>query len=452
MRIAVIGGGFTGLSAAYYLSKQGHSVTVFEKENHLGGLAGGFRPPAVGWDWPLEKSYHHLFTNDHAILGLINELGLSGKLIIKRPVTANLLPRLLTGNVGRFSQNDKRIAGPGKTAQIACPLITQLDSPVHLLRFPGLSMTDKLRTGALVAFCKVYPFWQTLEGVTAKDFFIKFGGSAGWEKIWAPMMNGKFGKYENTIAASWLWARIHKRTPSLCYITGGFAALIDALAGAIKINGGSIQTGVTVSAFSQKDSQFCIHNSQFNSVLFTTPTPVAVKLISQLPTTHYPLPATQPIPHLYAQTLILETDKPILRDVYWLSVNDRTFPFLAVVAHTNFMDKKHYGNRHLTYIGNYLPDSHPYLSMTKEQLLKLFLPYIKKLHPSPFTLHTSHLFTAPYAQPVHQLRYSLRAPKLVTPVKNVYLANIDSIYPWDRGTNYAVELGQKAAKHISERA
>ena len=31
---------------------------------------------------------------------------------------------------------------------------------------------------------------------------------------------------------------------------------------------------------------------------------------------------------------------------------------------------------------------------------------------------------------------------------NVFLANIQQVYPWDRGTNYAVELGQKAAKLI----
>jgi len=31
---------------------------------------------------------------------------------------------------------------------------------------------------------------------------------------------------------------------------------------------------------------------------------------------------------------------------------------------------------------------------------------------------------------------------------NVYLANMDSIVPWDRGTNYAIELGEKAAETI----
>jgi hypothetical protein len=88
--------------------------------------------------------------------------------------------------------------------------------------------------------------------------------------------------------------------------------------------------------------------------------------------------------------------------------------------------------------------------MTKEQLLKLFLPFIHRInHNSKFTIHNSFLFTAPYAQPVHELHYSQRAPKLATSMKNVYLANMDSIYPWDRGTNYAVALGLRAANIMS---
>ncbi len=36
--IAIIGGGPSGLSAAYYLALMGHDVTVFEQNDHLGGM------------------------------------------------------------------------------------------------------------------------------------------------------------------------------------------------------------------------------------------------------------------------------------------------------------------------------------------------------------------------------------------------------------------------------
>ena len=403
MNIAVVGGGFTGLTAAYTLCKKGHKVTVFEKESTLGGLAYGFKQPE--WDWHLEGSYHHWFTSDRAVLRLIQELGLQDKLIIKRPVTANLY-------------NGKPY---------------QLDSPMHLLLFPGLSIADKFRTAALLAFLKLNPFWKPLEHVTAEQLLTSIGGKNAYQTLWEPLLVGKFGDLAPTVSAAWFWARIKKRTPRLMYMEGGFHALVTALEKAIKKQGGKILL---------HNASFTFHNSTFDKILLTVPSPIAKKLLPGLP--------APSVPHLWAQTLILETDKPILKDVYWLNITNRAFPFLAAVAHTNFMGKRHYGGHHLTYFGNYLPKGHKYLSMTKEQLLKVFMPYIRRLsHNSSFTIHNSFLFTAPFAQPVHQLNYSQKIPSIATPVPGVYLANMDYVVPWDRGTNYAVELGLQAAKILT---
>ncbi len=37
-KVAIVGGGPSGLSAAYYLTLMGHSVEIFEQKNHLGGM------------------------------------------------------------------------------------------------------------------------------------------------------------------------------------------------------------------------------------------------------------------------------------------------------------------------------------------------------------------------------------------------------------------------------
>lgn len=42
-KIAIIGSGFSGISAAAYLAKMGHQVSVFEKNEHLGGRARNFK-------------------------------------------------------------------------------------------------------------------------------------------------------------------------------------------------------------------------------------------------------------------------------------------------------------------------------------------------------------------------------------------------------------------------
>ncbi|HAY84864.1 MAG TPA: oxidoreductase, partial [Chloroflexi bacterium] len=85
MKIAIIGAGFAGLSAAYDLAKNGHQVTIFEASGYVGGLAAGFKEPH--WDWSVEHFYHHWFQSDAHMLGLIQELGLSHKVIFPRPYT-----------------------------------------------------------------------------------------------------------------------------------------------------------------------------------------------------------------------------------------------------------------------------------------------------------------------------------------------------------------------------
>ena len=87
MKIAILGGGRTGLTAAYYLSKKGHKITLFEKEPVLGGLAVGFKEK--GWEWSLERAYHHLFASEREILDFAKEIGFD-KIFFQKPETASL--------------------------------------------------------------------------------------------------------------------------------------------------------------------------------------------------------------------------------------------------------------------------------------------------------------------------------------------------------------------------
>ena len=49
-KTAVIGGGFSGLSAACFMAKQGHKVTVFEKNSSVGGRARSFSEQGFMFD------------------------------------------------------------------------------------------------------------------------------------------------------------------------------------------------------------------------------------------------------------------------------------------------------------------------------------------------------------------------------------------------------------------
>ena len=85
MKIAIIGAGITGLAAAYDLTKSGHQVVLFESAPQVGGLASGFK--VDGWEWTLEKFYHHWFATDQHVLKLADDLGCREKVFFSRPST-----------------------------------------------------------------------------------------------------------------------------------------------------------------------------------------------------------------------------------------------------------------------------------------------------------------------------------------------------------------------------
>ena len=60
------------------------------------------------------------------------------------------------------------------------------------------------------------------------------------------------------------------------------------------------------------------------------------------------------------------------------------------------------------------------------------------------------MFRERAAQPITPLHYSEKIPDLKTPLDNLWLANTTQIYPEDRGTNYAVRLGEQVSARILE--
>ena len=121
---------------------------------------------------------------------------------------------------------------------------------------------------------------------------------------------------------------------------------------------------------------------------------------------------------------------------------------LAIVEHTNFVSKKHYNNHFLTYFGKYTKDS-SWLNASPQQLLKKYQPMISKLSPEyEKSILNSWTFQSSFAQPITYVNHGSKVPKISTPLQNIYWASMQHVYPWDRGTNYAVKLGIEAAKQI----
>jgi len=420
-KIAILGGGITGLTAAYCLAQRGHEITLYEKESHLGGLASGFKESH--WDWPLERAYHHLFATDSDILDFAREIGF-GDIFFQSPTTSSL-----------YKMGGKYSSYP-------------LDTPLDFLTFPLLSPIDKIRAGSTLAFLKLSPFISLFEKYSARSFLQKTMGEGVWKIMWQELFRKKYGKYAGNILATFIWARIKKRTKSLGYIKGGFQTFIDYLEKKNTDLGVIIKKGQGIDDVIQDKGIFRLGAKTYDVVISTLPTTIMAKVTKNLFSTSY-LERFSKLKYLHAVNLIIESKTPLLEKGYWLNICTPEIPIMVLAQHTNFIDKKYYGGNHVLYIGNYVDKDDNLLKMDDSELLSYFLPHLKRINPKYEILNTKYYaFKAPWAQPIFDKDFTENKPNFITPITNFFIANLDMTYPYDRGTNYAVKLGKDVSQIV----
>ena len=393
--IAIIGAGMTGLVAGYELIKAGQKVTIYEKSGDIGGLMGGFK---IG-DTSLEKTYHHIFKTDKYIINLIEELGLQNNLKWHPESTAIYFKNHIFPFVG----------------------------VKDLLNFKPLDLISKVRLGLVKIWLEKDNDWKNYETITAVEWMKKWCGQKAYEVIWEPLLKGKFDEYYDKVSMAWMWARIHTRGNSkeLGYLDGGFQQIANKLAERIKESGGVLRLAQDVDLKNiEKD---------FDKILYTG----ALKNIEYL-----------------GAICVVFTSEQSLSPYYWHNINDTDSPFVAFVQHTNLVDKKNYGNKHVYYLGKYL--SNEQLDETDENIKKKYFDYLKKIFPDfdKKLIGECWVFKLKNAQHIVGTNYKVPEYKVNPPKPylqkggcktQIYQANFAQVYPEDRGMNYAVREGEKVA-------
>lgn len=428
-RIGIIGGGVAGLAAAWELKD--HQVTVFEAQPKVGGLATGFKDE--NWDWTVENFYHHWFESDADLLKLTEELGVREKVMYLRPKTS-------------FWYEDG---------------VYQLDSPITALRLPIISWPGKIRFGFVGLYLRLTKQWRWMEKSTAEDWLRRYMGNEVYEKLWRPLLIGKFGEFYSEANMAWFWARLHSRTTKLGTYQGGFQAFLEDFAAALEKRNIEICLSTPVENI-RREEDGKIHldtaegTHEFDAVISTTSPRLLLKLVPALNDSTAYAQKLSALRSMGAVVMVLSLENELMTDgTYWLSLPAQTpdkskneFPFLAMVEHTHFLDRKHFNGDHLVYLGDYVTPDHEYFQMSDEDLLERFLPSLSKvnLNFKREWIKRQWVFRAPYAQPLPTVNHSQNIPDLRTPISGLYWASMSQVYPWDRGTNYAVEIGRRVAR------
>jgi protoporphyrinogen oxidase len=436
MKIAIIGAGFGGMAAAYDLAKTGHEVIIYEAAETVGGLASGFKEPH--WDWWVEKYYHHWFASDRHMLGLIRELGWEDKMLFPRPYT-------VLYHEGKFYP---------------------FDSILKAILFPGLGFgINKIRFGLIGLYLRLTNNWRPLEQFTVDEWMRKWAGDKVYELMWEPLVIGKFGeRYYKQVTMAWMWARLKARTTRLGTFEGGFQNFANMFADRLREMGVEIrfQTPVTLieretgtgggsTALTTGVSVRSEVTEAYDQVLVTLSPEAMTRLVPSLPEEY--LNGLRSMKSMGAVVIVLALKHQLSEEgYYWYNLpKSAGYPFLALVEHTNYVGAEHFGGDHIVYMGDYLEPEHEYFRLSQEELLERFLPALKKFNPKfeRDWVRKVWLFRTPYAQPVPLVNHSKNILPIETPLEGLYFASMSQVYPWDRGTNFAVEIGRWAARLMS---
>jgi protoporphyrinogen oxidase len=425
--IAIIGAGIAGLTAAYDLNKAGQRVTVLEASDTTGGLAAGFKEPH--WDWSVERFYHHWFTSDHSILGLIRELGWSDKVVVPTPKTV-------------VYYKDK---------------FYRLDSPIAALTFPGYNFVNMVRFGLVTVYLRYLSGWQDLEKYHATEWMQKWYGESVYKSLYQPMLEGKFGPHMQDVNMAWMWARLKTRTTRLATFQGGFQAFSDLLAERLRQSGVTVRLNTPVQNIQRLENgklRLALREGpqEFDACISTTSPALMARLAPDLPANY--LKGLLDLRSMGAVVMILSLTSQLSREGnYWYNLPKAAgYPFLALVEHTNFLKPEYFGGDHIIYCGDYLETTHEHFNLSQEELLQRFLPGIARFNPDfrPDWIKKTWLWRTNYAQPIPLLNHSRNVPAIRTPLQGLYFASMSQVYPWDRGTNFAVEIGRKAAQELMQ--
>jgi protoporphyrinogen oxidase len=394
-KAAIVGGGITGLSLAYFLLKQGIKATLFEKANHLGGVASSFRIEEIF----LEKFYHHFFAEDSTAVELLEELGIQDRLYWVYP------------RMGFFSKSK----------------IYPFTTPLDLLKFGPLSLPDRVRFGLFSLQTRQENDWRPLEYIPARDWLIKKLGGDVFIKLWEPLLRAKFGSHASEVPASWVWARLSARAKSrshfsfrekLGYLAGNYKILVDTLAERIKNLGGEIELGAE-----QKD----VPLPGFD---FTAVTAAGL------------LPSAD-IKYLGNICVALKIREPFSR-FYWTNIADPSIPFCVMVEHTNAFDESGYNGYRILYLSNYVDQADSIWGLSDKEVCEKYLEGLKKIK-TQFDLREVaeyFVFREKYAQPLPTLGHS----KKISPFRvadRLYQVSSMQIYPDDRGVNNSIGLAKR---------
>lgn len=435
-RWAVVGGGFLGMTLALRLAQQGKAVTLFESSASLGGLAGAWQLGDVVWD----RHYHVILNSDSYLRSLLRELGLENEM------------QWTTTRTGFYVDSK----------------FYSLSNTIEFLRFPPLSLPDKIRLGATIFYASRIKDWKSLEKIPVQRWLERWSGRRVVEKIWLPLLRAKLGDNYCETSAAFIWSTIARmyaarrtgmKRELFGYVPGGYARIVENFARVLNKEGIQFRLGQLVRSVSRTETQ-CANAASlkieresgeaemFDQVVVTAAAPLAGRLCPQLSAKEKAQLTGIKYQGIICVSLLL---KRPLNDFYVTNITDSAVPYTAVIEMSALVDRKHFGGKALVYLPKYVPSDSADLHLSDDQVKERFLSGLEQMYPQfrRTDVLCFQVSRVKYLLPISTLGYSDNLPPISTSIPGLHIVNSAHIVNGTLNVNEIVQLAQSAARNFA---
>ena len=417
-----------GLAAAYQALKKGYQVQILEADDRPGGMAAHFDFDGLS----IERFYHFCCLSDADTFELLDELGRPDAM----KWVATKMGFYLEGRLMRWGQ------------------------PFALLFAPKIDLITKIRYGVQAFYSTLRSDWETLDKISARQWFTGWLGQKGYDRLWRSLMELKFYELSDDVSAAWVWQRIKRIGKSrkslleerLGYIEGGTETLVTLLANAIQAKGGVIH-------YSSPASRFLIENNKITGVETASGQVFdADHVISTIPTPFVPRLIGDADPELAAKyqrirnvgvvCILHKLTKPVT-DNFWVNISD---PRMDIPGFVEFSNLRPTGDDHIVYVPYYMPQTNPIYDESDAYFIEKSYGYLKTINPdlTDADLKASHVARLRYAQPVCEPNFREILPDPITPIQGLQIADTCFYYPEDRGVSESARFAKILVENVAE--